>query len=118
MSRQGSCRKKVFDQSPEATAVLGETGAFNEGLRASGHLVTDGALQLPDQAVTLQVRDGKMSATDGPFMETKEMLGGFVIIEARDLNEALRIGSGIPLARLGFIEVRPLVDFSKARPMM
>jgi hypothetical protein len=110
--------KKVFDQSPEANAVLGETGAFNEALRTSGHLVTDGALQLPDQAMTLQVRDGKMSATDGPFMETKEMLGGFIIIEARDLNEAVRIGAGIPLARLGFVEVRPLVDFSKPRPRL
>jgi hypothetical protein len=110
--------EKVFDQSPEAAAVLGESGAYNDALRASGHMVTEGALQLPYQAMTLQVRDGKMSATDGPFMETKEMLGGFIIIEARDLNEVLRIGAGIPLARLGFIEVRPLVDFSKPRPRL
>lgn len=61
----------------------------------------NGALQLPDQTVTVQVRDGKMSATDGPYMETKEMLAGFLVIEARDLNEAVRIGAGIPHAKTG-----------------
>jgi len=104
---------KVFNQSSEADAALRDSGPYGAELRASGHLVTDGALQLPDQAVTLQVRDGKMSATDGPFMETKEMLAGFMVIEARDLNEAMRIGAGIPLARVGFVEVRPLFDYSK-----
>jgi hypothetical protein len=108
--------RKVFDRSQEATAALRDTGPYNEQLRTSGQLVTDGALQLPDQAMTVQVRDGKMSTTDGPFMETKEVLGGFLVIEARDLNEAVRIGAGIPLARLGFVEVRPFVDFSKPRP--
>jgi hypothetical protein len=110
--------KKVFDQSPEAQAVLGDSAPYNEELKASGHLVTDGTLQLPDQAMTVQVRDGKMSATDGPFMETKEILAGFLVIEARDLNEAARIAGGIPLARLGFIEVRPFVDYSKPRPKL
>jgi hypothetical protein len=68
--------------------------------------------------MTVRVRDGKMSTTDGPFMETKEMLGGFLLIEARDLNEAVRIASGIPLAKLGAVEVRPIVDFSKPRPKL
>jgi len=108
--------QNVFNQSPEAEAALREGAAYLEELRASGQLVSDGALQLPDQTVTVQVRDGKMSATDGPFMETKEMLAGFLVIEARDLNEAVRIGAGLPLARLGFVEVRPFVDFSKPRP--
>ena len=110
--------RKAFDQSPEAEAVLRESGLYLQELKASGQLVTEGALQLPDQTVTVQVRDGKMSATDGPYMETKEMLAGFVVIEARDLNEAVRIGAGIPHARLGFIEVRPFVDFSKPRPRL
>jgi hypothetical protein len=110
--------RKAFDQSPEAEAVLRESGAYLDELKASGRLVTEGALQLPDQTVTVQVRDGKMSATDGPFMETKEMLGGFLVIEARDLNEAVRIGAGIPHARLGSVEVRPFVDFSKPRPKL
>jgi hypothetical protein len=68
--------------------------------------------------MTVQVRDGKMSATDGPFMETKEMLAGFLVVEARDLNEAVRIAAGIPLARVGSVEVRPFVDFSKPRPRL
>jgi hypothetical protein len=76
------------------------------------------ALELPENAITVRVRDGKMSATDGPYMETKEVLGGLTLIEARDLNEAVRIASGSPFARLGSIEVRPLVDFSKPRPKL
>ncbi|PFH12378.1 hypothetical protein BCF11_4859 [Collimonas sp. PA-H2] len=107
---------KVFNQSAEAEAALRDSGAYNNELKASGHMVTDLALQLPDQAMTVQVRGGRMSATDGPFMETKEVLGGFIVIEARDLNEAVRIAAGIPLARLGSIEVRPVVDYSKPRP--
>jgi hypothetical protein len=110
--------KKVFGGGAQAEAVLRDSGAYNDALRASGHMVMDQALQLPDQAMTVQVRDGKMSATDGPFMETKEMLGGFIVIEARDLNEAVRIAAGIPLAKLGSIEVRPVVDFSKPRPQL
>jgi len=110
--------KKVFNQSQEAETVLRDGDVYLNELRTSGHLVTDGALQLPDQTMTVQVRDGKMSATDGPFMETKEILAGFLVIEARDLNEAVRIGAGIPLAKLGFVEVRPFVDFSKPRPKL
>jgi hypothetical protein len=110
--------QKVFDQSPEAEAALRDVGPYNADLQASGHLVTEGALQLPDQAMTVRVRDGKMSATDGPFMETKEVLGGFLVIEARDLNEAVRLAAGIPLAQVGCIEVRPFVDFTKPRPKL
>jgi len=78
------------------TSDIGDSEPYNDELRASGHMVMAAALQMPDQAMTVQVRDGKMSTTDGPFMETKEMLAGFVIIEARDLNEAVRIGAGRP----------------------
>jgi len=108
--------QKAFNQSPEAEAVLRDTGPFDAELKASGHLVAAHALTLPQAAMTVQVRDGKMSATDGPFMETKEMLGGLMLIEARDLNEAVRIAAGIPFARIGSIEVRPLVDYSQPRP--
>jgi hypothetical protein len=108
--------KKVFDQSAESNAVLNASGAYDNELKASGHLVLAQALQLPDSAMTVHVRDGKASTTDGPFMETKEVLAGFVLVEARDLNEAVRLASGIPLAKLGYIEVRPVVDFSKPRP--
>jgi hypothetical protein len=110
--------RKVFGQNPEAAAVLGDSGAYNNQLKADGHWVIDQALQLPDQARTVRVRDGKMSATDGPFMETKEVLGGIILIEAQDLDEAVQIAAGIPLARLGSIEVRPAVDYSKPRPKL
>ncbi len=110
--------KAVFNQSPEANAVLAEVGPHNDQLRASGHFVASQALTLPHEAITVRVRDGKMSATDGPYMETKELLGGLVVIEARDLNEAVQVASGMPFARLGSIEVRPVVDFSKPRPKL
>ncbi len=110
--------KKVFDRSRESEAMLAEVPGFLEQLRLSGQLVSDAALQLPDQTVTVTMRDGKMSATDGPFMETKEMLAGFLVIEARDLNEAVRIAGTIPHAKSGAVEVRPFVDFSKPRPKL
>ena len=108
----------LFGGSPQANAALAECAGYDEVLIASGHFVTGEALVLPDQAMTLQVRDGKMSAVDGPFMETKEILGGIVVIEARDLNEAVRVASGHPLATIGHIEVRPIVDFSQPRPVL
>jgi hypothetical protein len=110
--------KLVFDQSPESNAVLAEAGPFDERLRGTGQLVMGLPLQLPEEAMTVRVRDGKMSATDGPFIETKEVLGGLVLLEARDLNEAVRLAAQNPFARLGAIEVRPLVDFSKPRPKL
>lgn len=109
--------RKVFDQSPEAEAVLRDSMPYDEELMARGHFVAAEALEGVEQAVTVQVRDGKMSAVDGPFMETKEVLGGFIVVEARDLNEALQLAAGIPLAKLGWVEVRPVVDFSKPRPV-
>ena len=108
--------RKVFDRSPEGEAVLADAGRLTAELKASGHLIASEALQLPAETMTVQVRDGKMSATDGPFMETKEMLGGFILIEARDLNEAVQIGARIPFARVGHVEVRPVVDLSQPRP--
>jgi hypothetical protein len=108
----------VFSQSPEANAVLAASGPYDRELEARGLLVATEALQLPQAAMTVKVRDGKMSATDGPFMETKEILGGFIVIEARDLNEAVQIAAGIPLAKLGSVEVRPVVDFSEPRPQL
>lgn len=110
--------KAVFDQSPEANEVLAAVGPHNEELEASGHLLAAHALMLPKEAVTVRVRQQKLSTTDGPFMETKEVLGGLVLIEARDLNDAVRVAAGMPFAKLGAIEVRPLVDFSKPRPQL
>ncbi len=110
--------KTMFGQSAEANAVLAETGPYNAEITASGNRLSGEALVLPNEAVTVRVRNGKMSATDGPFMETKEVLGGFIMIEARDVDEAKQIAAKNPMARLGSIEVRPVVDFSKPRPTL
>jgi hypothetical protein len=110
--------QEAFSDSPEANAIHAEIGPHIAKLQANGHLVMAQPLNLPQEAITVRMRDGKMSTTDGPFMETKEMLGGLVLIEARDLNEAVQIAAGMPHARLGAIEVRPAIDFSKPRPKL
>ena len=99
----------------EVDALIDEVLANNEELRASGHLVMAEALEQVDAAITVRVRDGRLSATDGPFAETNEQLGGFLLVEARDLNEAVRIAGRIPGARVGSVEVRPVIDLSRER---
>ena len=106
----------LFGGGPEANSVLAECSTYDEVLTASGHFVAGEALTMPHEAMTVRMRGGKMSAVDGPFIETKEMLGGFIIIEARDLNEAVQVAAGIPQARIGSVEVRPIVDFSQPPP--
>jgi hypothetical protein len=96
----------------EAEAIMNEYFAFTEDVRKSGKYVAGEALQPTPTATTVRVRNGKISTTDGPFAETKEQLGGFYLIEAKDLNDAIQVASRIPSARLGSIEVRPVVDFS------
>lgn len=85
--------------------------AYNEELKKSGHYITSNALTQPETAVTVRNRSGKVSMTDGPFAETKEHLGGFVLIEAQDLDEAVEIGGRSPMARMGSIEVRTTAGF-------
>jgi hypothetical protein len=80
----------------------------DSSLRASGQCVASEALQPVRTAATVRVRGGKVQVTDGPFMETKEMLAGFYLVEAADLAEATRIAARIPPARVGSIEVRPI----------
>ncbi len=79
-----------------------------EELRQCGSLMASTSLQSVCAATTVRVRNGKVTVTDGPFAETKEQLGGIYLIEARDLNEAIRVAAKMPAARLGSIEVRPL----------
>jgi len=93
-----------------------ECHAFAESVRDSGRLVAAQALQPVSSATTLRVRGGQLSITDGPFAETKEQLAGFYLIEARDLNEAIQIGSRIPPARVGSIEVRPVRELDVEQP--
>ena len=87
-----------------------QTLDYVEELRRAGRLVTAHALQSVDTATTVRVRQGRVSTTDGPFAETKETLGGIFLVEARDLDEALRIAAGWPSARIGSIEVRPVEE--------
>ena len=98
----------------EKAAFDRESFEYDQRLQRGGHLVGAEALQSPGTAITVRVRNGKLSTTDGPYAETKEQLGGFVLVEARDLNEAVRLAAGIPLARLGAIEVRPVYDLGAA----
>jgi hypothetical protein len=98
---------------PEADAMMGEYFAFTNDIKQNGHYNAGEALQPVATATTIRVRNGKVSSTDGPFAETKEQLGGFYVITARDLNEAIQVASRIPSARLGCIEIRPVIDFSQ-----
>jgi hypothetical protein len=97
----------------ESEAIMNEYFAFTEEIRKNGKYVAGEALQPTATATTVRVRNGKVSTTDGPFAETKEQLGGFYMIEAKDLNEAIQVAAKIPSARLGSIEVRPIIDFSE-----
>ncbi|WP_306481641.1 YciI family protein [Limnobacter sp.] len=91
-------------------ALRQETLDYVESLKASGHLIATHALQSANHGVLLRVRNQRLITTDGPFAETKEQLGGIFLIEAQDFNEALRIASQWPSARLGTIEVRPIEE--------
>jgi hypothetical protein len=91
-------------------ALMDDYRHFSESIRKSGHYVNGSQLAPTRAASTVRVRNGKVSVTDGPFAETKEQLSGYYLIEAADLNEALQIASRIPSARMGSIEVRPLID--------
>ncbi len=97
----------------ESDAFMGEYFAFTQGIQESGQFIAGEALHPVHTATTVRIRNGQMSTTDGPFAETKEQLGGFYLIEARDLNEAIQVAAKIPSARTGSIEVRPVVDFSQ-----
>ena len=92
---------------------MGEYDTFTNDIKKSGHYLAGEALKPVHTATTVRLRNGKMSTTDGPFAETKEQLGGFYMIEARDLNDAIQVASKIPSARMGSVEVRPVEDFSQ-----
>ena len=82
--------------------------AYDKSIRESGHCLSSEALESVATATTVRVRNGKVSITDGPFAETKEQLAGFYLIEARDLDEAIKLAARIPPAEVGSIEVRPI----------
>ncbi|MEW6268518.1 MAG: YciI family protein [Thermodesulfobacteriota bacterium] len=106
------CAEKMMEQMPPATAArhLADYASFTADIRASGHLIDCNRLLPPATATTVRVRDGKVSTTDGPFVETKEQLGGYYLIDAPDLDEAVRIAARIPGAWVGCVEVRSVAD--------
>jgi len=87
---------------------MAEYGAFTESVRKNGHWIAAERLQPVQTATTVRIRNGKLSTTDGPYAETKEQLGGFYLINAKDLNDALQVASRIPSAKWGSVEVRPI----------
>jgi hypothetical protein len=93
----------------ERNAVYGEYMEFTQSIKDSGNHVAGDALQPISTATSVRVRNGETLVTDGPFAETKEQLGGYYLIEAKDMDEALKIAERIPSARFGTIEVRPVV---------
>ncbi|HKA32025.1 MAG TPA: YciI family protein [Candidatus Binatia bacterium] len=98
----------------ELDALYAEYRDFTERIKKSGRLVGLNRLQPIRTAATVRVRDGNVVATDGPFAETKEQLGGYYLIEARDLNEAIQTAAGCPSARFGSVEVRPIWEMQPA----
>lgn len=104
------CEQSLAKMSAEEGRRLHEDYIkFTQEIRASGQHRAGDALQSIRTATTVQLRDGKVTTTDGPFAETREQLGGYYLIEAKDLDEALKIAARVPSARIGSIEVRPVV---------
>ena len=96
----------------EGDAFMGEYFAFTEGIKKSGQYVGGEALQPVQTATSVRVRNGKVLTTDGPFAETTEQLGGYYLINAKDLNDAIQVAAKIPSSRIGSIEVRPIQEYN------
>jgi hypothetical protein len=106
------CAEKVMEQMTEADAEkhYQEYTEFTEAIRRSGHFVGCNRLLPPAAATTVRVRKGRISTTDGPYAETKEQLGGYYVIEAKDRDEAIGIAARIPGAWIGCVELRPIAE--------
>jgi hypothetical protein len=106
--------EKKLDALPsdEYQALTDESLAYDQVLRDGGHFIAAQALQSVQTATTIRLRGGKAVLTDGPFAETNEQIGGFILIEARDLNEAIQLASRVPVVRLGGVEVRPIMELT------
>lgn len=99
----------------ESAALTDESLAYDEALRKSGHFIAAQALQSAHAAQTVRIRNNKVSITAGPFAETHEQVGGFILIEAKDLNDAVQVASKIPVAHLGGVEVRPIKELTSRK---
>jgi hypothetical protein len=92
---------------------MAEYNAFTESIKKNGNYIGGEALQPTPTAKSVRVRNGKISTTDGPYVETKEQLGGYYLIKAKDLNDAVQVASRIPGAKNGTVEVRPIMEFDQ-----
>jgi hypothetical protein len=103
--------ENVWATMPEGQRkeIFGEYMTFTESIKKSGHMVHGAPLEPTHTATTVRVKEGKTLTTHGPFAETREQLGGYYLIEAKDLDEATAIAARIPSARLGSIEIRPVM---------
>jgi hypothetical protein len=106
------CAETVMEQMAPADAEkhYREYAEFTADIKRNGHFIGANRLTPANTAVTVRVRDGKVSIIDGPFAETKEQFGGYYVMEARDLNEAIQVAANIPGARFGCVEVRPIAE--------
>ena len=112
--------EKVMEQLTAARAneQIEKYVEFTRSIRGSGHLIGANRLMPPATATTVRVRDGRISRTDGPYVETKEQLGGYYLIEARDMDEAVSVASRIPGASVGSVEVRPVAEDASTVSML
>jgi hypothetical protein len=113
------CAETVMEHMPEAEAEshYQEYAVFTENIKNSGHFIAANRLQPPEAATTVRVRNGKVLVTDGPFAETKELIGGYYVIEARDLSDAIQVAAAIPGARMGCVELRPIAEDAQTRAL-
>jgi hypothetical protein len=95
-------------------ALTDEALDYDDQLRRTGHFIMAQALQPVETAKIVRVQGGKVAVTDGPFAETKEFLAGFILIEAHDMDDAVRVASKIPPGRYGFVEVRPIMELTRS----
>jgi hypothetical protein len=114
------CAETVMEQMSETDAAkhYQDYAEFTEAIRRSGHFIGGNRLLPPTSATTVRVRRGKVSTTDGPYAETKEQLGGYYLIEAKDLNEAILVASRIPGAWHGCVEVRPVAEDARTQRVL
>ena len=98
--------------SPEVDKLLAEYNHFTDDVRQRGVFEAGEGLQSISTATTVRVKDGEVLTTDGPFAETKEQLGGFYLLDCKDLDEAIELAARMPHARFGSIEIRPVLDYS------
>lgn len=110
--------EQTLDALPQAEAAAYRQAslAYVAELERRGQVVAWNALQRVGTATSIRLRNGRMSITDGPFAETKEQLGGFILLEARDMNQAVALMADLPHARLGSVEVRPTWELEQKEP--